>query len=114
MSREKIKQVPDEWSSGSFSDGKGKVFFARREGGEFGMSDDNARRHTGIGGDSLVAGIARDDPGMWMTYYARENQRRGAIAVFGGELLQAGGVAINSGSGRDTMEEVSVAKTFVR
>ena len=38
----------------------------------------------------------------------------GSVAVFCGELRQAGGVAIDHGSGRDPMDKIAVTKAFVR
>jgi len=113
VAREKVERVPDLRTCGSFSNGDGQMFFAGRKRGKLGMTDDDAGRNPGIGGDCFVPGIAGDDSRMRTAHYARQYQCRRAVSVFLRELRQAGGVAIDNGSGRDTMEEIAAAKTLV-
>src|ERR1700720_4166371 len=89
------------------------MLFAGRERREFGMAEDEAGGDAGVGGDGFVAGVTGDDAGMRMADYASQNQGRGAVAVFGGELVQAAGGAIDNRAGRDAMNEVTVAKAFI-
>ena len=77
------------------------MLLAGGEWSKFRMAEDEAGGDAGVGGNGFVAGIAGDDAGMRMADYASQNQSRGAVTVFRGELVQATGVAINNGSWRD-------------
>ena len=81
---------------------------------EFRMTDDYARGHAGVSGYCLVPGIARHYAGVWLAHYLCQYQHRGRVAVPAGELCQARSIAINNRSRRDTVDESSLVKTFVR
>src|ERR1017187_9047068 len=110
---EKIERIPDLRTCGSFSNGDGQMFFAGRKRSKFRMTDDDAGRNSGIGGDCFVAGIAGDDSSMRTAHYTRQYQCRRAVSIFLRELRQAGGVAIDNGSGRNAMDEIAAAKSLV-
>ena len=114
MSGQEVQGLPDLRTNRSFCHSDGKMLFAGRKRRKFRMSDDHAGWDAGIGGYCLVASIAGDDPRMRTAHHARQNERRRLVAIFLGELLQAGGVAIDDGSGRDAMDETAAAKALSR
>lgn len=113
VARKQIENFPDGWAIESFSYGDREMLFARREWREFGVSNNYAGRHTGVGRNGLVSSIAGDNAWMRMTHHSGSDEGRGAVAVFRGKLLEAGGIAIDDGSRRDAMEEVAAAQAFV-
>jgi len=56
---------------------------------------------------------ASDNPRMRTADHAGQYQHRRLVTILKRKLLQAGGIAINNGSGRDAMDEVASAKAFV-
>src|SRR5579859_3182348 len=78
------------------------------------MSNNQARGNTCICRYCFVAGVTGDNSMAGGADDARQDQDRRPVAVRPGQLCQARSIAIDNGSGRNSVEERCLPKTLVR
>jgi len=104
--RKEIQRFPDLWTRCSFFQREGRCSSLGERGVSSGCPTTTQVGMPASADTALWPSVAGDDSRMWTADHACQYQHRRTVAVVG-ELLQAGGVAINNGPGETRWTKLS-------